>query len=201
MQNGIEEIRVLNFTEFDYQLLVPYIGDNYSDFEYILENTNGVMVGNNSQGTPVQPYKITNDTVYYEYNNITLQTLGLNKTFYMNYSNGTITQSNANVSLEVMDWTSVIKYQFQGLSAGMTTLYLDPELSFPGDYRIFSHQNAENDTNSTNDSSNGNTNENPANLNIGMNPLDYILLTFLLPFILKETRKRGKKHLNNKPDN
>jgi len=129
---------LIDLTSFNYSYLEPYVEDS-STFDFVIANSFGVMLAlTNATGVPIYPSRVENNTIYYEYGDLTLQTLNLNSTYYVEEFNGTVLQKEANVSYEIGEWTGFFDYRIENITLNQVArIYLDPEIRISGDFRVF----------------------------------------------------------------
>jgi len=124
----------IDFNDLNYSYLDQYIGET-GNFTFVIPYAYGVMLGNATYGTPIYPSKIENDTVYYEYENLTLQTLSLNDTCFIEYFNGSVVEWELNVSFYILEWTTFFEYYARNLTTySVARISVDPEIRIRGNF-------------------------------------------------------------------
>ncbi len=134
-------------------VIIDYSGFNYSIFasgdmenkyfDTVLSYAYAVIVANEnaSAGNPVYPSRIDNNTIYYEYENLTFQTVNLNQTYFNYLRNSSEIELKANTSIWYQDWTGTYEYHMDKLILNETIrTRLDPEIKTYGDFRIFNEE-------------------------------------------------------------
>ena len=138
---------LIDFNNFNYSLLIDKTNiNNIITFDTVLSYAYGVTVANKnaSVGDPVYPSRIENGTIYYEYENLTFQTVNLNDTYYDYLKNGTKRELKAMTSIWYEEWTGTYEYHMDQLIFNETILtILDPEIKTYGDFRIFKKKQEE----------------------------------------------------------
>lgn len=92
----------INFNDLNYSYLDQYIGET-GNFTFVIPYAYRAMLDNATYGTPIYPCKIENDTVYHEYENLTLQTLSLNDTCFIECFNGSVVEWGLNASFYILE--------------------------------------------------------------------------------------------------
>ncbi len=110
---------------------------NVTNATFVIPYSYGVGINRINTGEFIYPSRVENNTVYYEYNNLTLQTVKLNDSCIVEFINNTSIRWKTNITLEVSGWTSFFEYKVLDIPIReIKFLQIDPEVIVGGDFVV-----------------------------------------------------------------